>query len=114
MTEFNLLYLILFFCAASAILLGVLVFKRQKPVKFVYTYDIKKEKGVFKDKSKVVFKANMLINDVPYGEPIVLGTHEFSETDDEKLDKLIQLQLIPLLKETTNLTNSIGRLISAK
>lgn len=114
MTESNLLYLILFFCATSVLLLGVLVFKRQRPVKFVYTYDVKKEKGVFKDKTKVVFKANMMINDVPCGDPIILGTHEFSEIDDEKLDKFIQQQLLPLLKETTNLTNSIRRFIPTR
>ncbi len=114
MTENILLYLILFFCATSTVLVGILVFRRQRPVKFVYTYDVKKEKGVFKDKTKVIFKANMMINDVPCGEPIILGTHEFSEIDDEKLDKFIQLQLLPLLKETTNLTNSIGRLIPTK
>ncbi len=114
MIESNLLYLILFFCATSTILLGILVFKTHKPVKFIYTYDIKKEKTVFKDKSKVVFKAYMIINDIPYGEPKILGVHEFSETDDEKLDKLIQQQLIPLLKETTKLANSFGRFIPFK
>ena len=114
MSENILLWLILFFCALTSVLLMASLFKKNKNIKFVHSCDVTKQKGLFSYKAKVVLKATMFINDVPYGEPIILSTHELSEVDDEKLALFIQTQLIPLISETANLANSVNKLASIK
>jgi hypothetical protein len=114
MNDNLLLWLILFFCALTSILLLTSLFKKNKNVKFVHSCDVIKQKGMFSYKAKVVLKATMFINDVPYGEPIILSTHELSEVDDEKVALFIQTQIIPLISETANLASSVNKLTSIK
>lgn len=98
--------LVLIASTAGALFLGVLIglfLKSKSQLNYLYSYDICKNRGYFKDKTKVIFKARLMINNVPHGDPIILGTHEFSEVDPERLKDLIQTQLIPLMKETSRL-----------
>lgn len=109
--------ILLLILAVSITILIILLlnyFKKDSQIKILYSYDISEDKGLFKDRTKVTFKAHLLLNKVPHGEPIILATHEFIESDRTKLEKLIQEQLIPLLKEATNLTEAINKLTSAK
>jgi len=111
----NLLLLIILGILVLILLILILnYFKNNNQIKIIYSYDLIEDKGLFKDRTKVTFKAHLLINKVPHGEPIIIGTHEFIESDRSKLETLIQGQLIPLLKEATNLTDAVNKLMSAK
>ena len=93
------------------IILVVYALVRSQPkVSMIYNYDFCEKKGLIKDSTKVVFKARVVINNIPQGEPIILGTHEFSEIDNERLTLLIQKQVMPLLKEATNLTEAVSKI----
>lgn len=109
--------LILIASIAGALFLGLLTglfLKRKSQLNYLYTYDICENKGYFKDKTKVIFKARLMINNIPYGDPIILGTHEFSEVDPERLKDLIQTQLIPLMKETSRLIEVSNQSVNLK
>jgi hypothetical protein len=86
----------------NTLILGVGVYgvlrlrSKMNVVRVVCFSEIQSSSGVFKDKCVIRVKAQLMVKDVPYGQPFILSEQVTENLDQDRIDQILKNVMIPL------------------